>query len=189
VLDRCCRGCGAPLAATRRNCAYCQLPTSARLRWSRTGETARIDDDQGLLAIAAPCPEGWGLSFRGQSSPAGRIDTTGDPGQLTIEDGQGTVVGILEPGDRQSEELVVLTSPSGEPILGLRGGGPTGLRVVDRDGNPVALFSEREPSGPREAREAPGFGERKDEFEEMDVLFLEATEAVPLLEVLSLLLY
>ena len=142
-----CEGCGLPAPLSTERCAMCgtpfhnPVPTAYRLGRIAVADTVgyrwTVDGDE--VASAAWRDSTWDIA----EVVNGQVNVTvipvqshgDDTGRFAIVDHRGRVAATFATDDG------IVRDSHGEPMMLVRGDGPTGLHIVDRDGLVLALAS------------------------------------------------
>ena len=140
-----CEGCGLPAPLSTEHCALCgtpfrrPVPTSYRLtatgrsgayRWTVEGdEVANAVWRDATWDIAEPTPGQVNVTVIPVASHGDDVQ------RFAIVDHRGRMATTYSSGDG------IVRDSHGDPMLLVRGDGPTGVHIVDRDGVVLALGS------------------------------------------------
>ncbi|MDQ1436833.1 MAG: hypothetical protein QOK43_462 [Acidimicrobiaceae bacterium] len=136
-----CEGCGLPAPLSTDTCAMCAkpfrraTPTAYRVTAAGHGYRWTIDGEQ--VAFATWRDETWDIA----DTAADRVDVTVIPvradgiDRFAIVDHRGRMAATFNAGDG------IVRDSHGQPLLLVRGDGPTGVHIVDREGVVVSLAS------------------------------------------------
>ncbi|HEX2038921.1 MAG TPA: hypothetical protein VHF47_04215 [Acidimicrobiales bacterium] len=140
-----CEACGMPAPTTTQACGFCARPfdvgpTTYRLT-AAPGHTYRwtVDDDE---VVTASWRDGtWDLYDLDGSRPAMTLVPVEVDGttRVALVDHRSRLVATFTPAAVEGPGLGVVRDGYDRILLIVRGDGPTGVHVIDTDGNVVAL--------------------------------------------------
>jgi hypothetical protein len=148
-----CEGCGLPAPLTTEHCALCTRPFPAgsptTFRLALHGESYRWTEDGETYATAAWRDGTWDIT----SAATNRVDLTliavetdGIRRVAVVDHRARTAVTYTPAGEEDVAGLGIVRDSFNEPMLLVRGDGPTGMHVVDAAGDVLAIASHMEDS-------------------------------------------
>lgn len=175
-----CPVCSMPNAAGRSVCCYCGARLSRLTTLTRGKGWAAWDESGVMLALARRRKAGWDISMSSSAKPRLALRPTDQAGVQSVLDGDSREIGtLISHPEGRGRDRVLLCDDTGACLLALRSDGPTGLHVVDGDGEVLAMASSPEAlasDAPVANSEDPGRKEPKGKQEvveeALDVLLL-----------------
>jgi hypothetical protein len=144
-----CEGCGLPAPLSTDHCALCTRPfppgTPTAYRLAVSGESYRWTAAGETRATAVWRDGTWDIT----NTATNRVDSTliavetdGIRRVAVVDHRARTAVTYTPAGEEQVAGLGIVRDSFNEPLLLVRGDGPTGLHVVDGSGAVLAIASQ-----------------------------------------------